>query len=518
MNGKILIQALVQMSGDELRIVYALLHKTNILGMITAKTKDFFSKETDHFYETLKIEMDKLKRFSDEELQVKLFTEMTKVLELPGVPYHSSSEIEMQGEAVMQAVHKAMLKEDKDYGKFVEAANDREIYQLIIHYQMQKVFSTFDSKFRELDEKKTTDFIKKIQTFLMELPEEKQLELKARLKLDELTTDAIRSALLIQGSVVVFSVIVEVAGFTAYTVLTSAMAATLALAGITWPFGFYTFAASLFSMLVNPLIILPLALGGGGLLLKHQNKSMKKKLLPVAILQMILPLVVQARIGEADFSSFITHWEKQAGRYYELVEKRTQYEAAIHDQEAEMKDYEEQREIHVQAMEAEKEKAKTYKMFIGSHIAAIPAEEGTPALQQGIEILATKEKEIAVIEQQKGENRERKGLWRTIGATIDNTKLNIRKNQLQKEIEEKQQELVEEVLLSEGNFMQNEREILMEHRMNAKKQREKALIYDEKVTVAKEKSKELKNRVKLVDEQIKQLQHEYYGLENMGKS
>lgn len=513
MNGKILIQALLQMSGDELRMVYALLHKTNILGMMTAKTKDLFSKETDHFNEALKTEMDKLKRFSDEELQVKLFTEMTKVLELPGMSYHSPSDMEKQGEAVIQAVHNGMLKEDKDYGKFVESANDREMYQLLIQFQMQKVFSTFDTRFRELDEKKTADFIKNIQHFLLELPEEKQQVLKSRLGIDELSAEAIRGAILTQGSVVVFSAIVEVAGFAAYTALTAAMTAAMTLAGITRPLGFYTFAASLFSVLVNPLILLPLALGGGGLLLKHQNKSIKKKLLPVAILQMTLPLVVQAQIGEVNYAPFITHWEKQAARYRELVEKRAQYETAILEQEAKKKEYEEQRESHVQLMESEKERVKTYKVFIGSRIAAMPVEERTFALQEGIEFLISKEKEMAAIEQQKGENRERKGLWRTIGATIDNTKLNIRRNQLQKEIEEKQQQLVEEALLSEGTFLQNERRSLVEHRVNAQKQREKAIVWDEKAAMATNQSKELKNRLKLVNEQMKQLQHDYYGLE-----
>ena len=178
MNGKMLVQALLQLSGDELRMVYALQLKTNILGMMTAKTKDFFSKETDHFNETLKTEMKKLQRFSDVELQVKLFTEMTRVLDLSGMHYHKPIEMEMQGEAIMQAVHAMMLKDDRDYMEFVESMNDREIYQLLIQYQMQKVFSTFDSKFRELDEKGAADFTEKIQDFLMELPEEKQLELK----------------------------------------------------------------------------------------------------------------------------------------------------------------------------------------------------------------------------------------------------------------------------------------------------------------------------------------------------
>ena len=60
MNGRVFAHALLQTTGEELRMVYALLFKTNIVGMMTAKTKDFFSKDTDHFNESLKDEVKKL--------------------------------------------------------------------------------------------------------------------------------------------------------------------------------------------------------------------------------------------------------------------------------------------------------------------------------------------------------------------------------------------------------------------------------------------------------------------------
>ncbi|MGM9951223.1 MAG: hypothetical protein ACI33P_13915 [Lysinibacillus sp.] len=488
MNGKMLAQALLQTRGEELRMAYALVLKTNIIGMMATKTKDFFSKESDHSNEALKAEMKKLERFSDEELQVKLFTEMTKILDLPGVRYDSPLEIEMQAEAIIQAVHAGMLKDDKDYETFVSSAEDREIYQLIIHHQMQKVFSIFDSKFRELDEKKATDFTKQMQGFLMDLPEEQQQELKGRLGIDELTAEVIRTAIVTQGAVVVFSAIVEVAGF----------------------------EAPLFSLLISPFVLIPLALGGGGLLLKPPTKSMKKKLLPVGILQLILPLFVRPRIGEVDFAPFIAHWKKQEARYRELVEKRNQHEEAILAKEAERKHHEERRESHVQMREAEQEKALVYKLFIGRHITTMPVEERTYAIQAGIDAITFKAEEMESLERQKEGNRARKGLWRTISATIDNTKLSVRKKQLQKEIEEKRDELVEEFLTIEGSFLQEERERLLSHRMNAAEQREKALIHDASATAAKEKAKELKNRLKIVNDQLKQLQSAYYGLEHIG--
>ena len=162
MNGRVFAHALLQTTGEELRMVYALLFKTNIVGMMTAKTKDFFSKDTDYFNESLKAEVKKLERYSDAELQVKLLAEMAQALELKGTRYNHIQDIESQSEAIVQAMHEQMLKDDKDYQAFIELADEQEAYQLLIQYQMQKLFSAFHEKFRELSEEQSTDFTEKI--------------------------------------------------------------------------------------------------------------------------------------------------------------------------------------------------------------------------------------------------------------------------------------------------------------------------------------------------------------------
>ena len=512
MNGGTFAHALLQTTGEELRMVYALVFKTNIVGMITAKTKGFFSQDTDHFNESLKDEVKKLGCYTDVELQVKLLTEMERALELKGVSYNHPQDIERQSEVIIQSLHKQMLKDDKDYASFIESVDEQEPYQLLVQYQMQKLFSAFHEKFRELSEEQSTDFTEKIKNLLIDLPLEKQHLLKQKLGIDELTNEAIRSAILMQGSVVVLSVIVEVAGFSAYTVLTTAIAATMALVGVTLPFGVYTFATTLFSMIVNPFILIPLALGGGGLLLKHQNKSLKKKLLPVGILQITLPIIAQNRVGEIDSAPFIEHWQKQVERYEELLTKRMEYKEAIVKKQAKITTYEENREHHVRLMEASKEKVKTYKAFISKHITMVPEQERTPILQQGIDWLISKEQELVALDEQKGENRGRKGLWNTITAQIDHTKIHVQKNRIQKEMDEKRCSLVERFLEIDSSVLQTERDCIHVHQASATTNRQKALVYDEQANAEKEKLKELKTRLKITNEQICALQDEYYGL------
>ena len=512
MNGRVFAHALLQTTGEELRMVYALLCKTNIIGMMTAKTKDFFSKDIDHFNELLKAEVTKLARYSDAEIQVKLLTEMARALELKGERYNNIQDIERQSEAIIRALHEQMLKDDKDYQAFIELADEQEAYQLLIQYQMQKLFSAFHEKFRELSEEQSTDFTEKIKKLLTDLPIEKQHLLKQKLGIDELTNKAIRSAILTQGSVVVLSAIVEMAGFSAYTTLTTAIATTLALFGVTLPFGVYTFATTLFSMIINPFILIPLALGGGGLLLKHQNKSLKKKLLPVGILQITLPIIAQNRIGQVDSSPFIEHWQKQVESYEELLTKHAEYKEAILEKQLQISRYEESREQYVREMKASKENVRTYKAYIGQHITIVPEHERTPILQQGIDWLISKEQELVALNEQKEENRGRKGLWDAIASQIDNTKIRVQKKQIQRDIDEKRSVLVELFLKMDSSVLQTERDCIQLHQANATTYREQALICDEQANTEMEKLKELKMRLKITNEQICALQDEYYSL------
>ena len=130
MDGRVFAHALLQTTGEELRAVYSLLFKTNIMSMMTAKTKDLFKKETDHFNESLQAEVKKLARYSDAELQVKLLTEMVRALELKGLNYHDIRDIESQSEAIVQALHEQMLKDDKEYKAFMELADEQETSDL----------------------------------------------------------------------------------------------------------------------------------------------------------------------------------------------------------------------------------------------------------------------------------------------------------------------------------------------------------------------------------------------------
>jgi hypothetical protein len=76
---------------------------------------------------------------------------------------------------------------------------------------------------------------------------------------------------------------VGLAGFAAYTSVTSFIAAAAGLIGLTLPFGAYTFATSALAFLSNPIIVGGAALIGGGVFVKRANRQMRDRLVPVMV-------------------------------------------------------------------------------------------------------------------------------------------------------------------------------------------------------------------------------------------
>ena len=114
MDGQLLANGVVRLKGNDLKLVYALLCKTNMGSLLTSKSKDLITKgDSDHFMKHLESEVQKLDSKSDEELQVDLFVEMTKLLNLRGLNYSLQKEIEDQSATIVDEVYDLFLKQNK---------------------------------------------------------------------------------------------------------------------------------------------------------------------------------------------------------------------------------------------------------------------------------------------------------------------------------------------------------------------------------------------------------------------
>ncbi|MEG0472913.1 MAG: hypothetical protein RR588_11310 [Solibacillus sp.] len=518
MDGKLLTSSIVHLKGQELRMIYSLLFKTNIVSLMSAKTKDLFNKNVDHFNASLEKEIEKLAHISDEALQIDLFLKLTEIYELKGSLYDSAHEIEQKCAQIIQSAHEEMLKDEKEYKEFVHSADDKSALQFMIHYQMQKVFSTFDGKFKEFNEKERNDFTEKIHQFLMELPTEKQAQLKEKLQIDELTNDTVRQIMVTQGSVTVLSIIVEVAGFTAYTSLTSAIATSMAIVGMTRPFGVYTFATTLLTLIINPFVLIPLALGGGGWLLTRQNKHLRKKLVPVVLLQMTLPLIVGVGHEEAEqqnLQAFISRWQHQREKQNELntQQHRLLKEIAFNEKNA--------RTLEKKASEISKDVTHLISEMEHLHrsfkqmLYSIQSDEQSTLYTSLLEISASKKEQIASLEVQMMSSSKQSGFWNTLTSAFDKNSLKSEIRSYEKEVEQTENQLVAEFLAMDCSILQPEQQryAAIQDRIS-ELNTERSDLSKSSISMRQDIAK-LEAELRDVKKELKEHQKRFYGLKDI---
>lgn len=308
MAGKSLAQGLMASSGDQLRLIYVLVMETGIFSMMANKTRDLFNKEVDHSQQQLDQEIAKLRDVDDNKLRLELFLHMTREFELAGSHYNTSYEIENKCGEVLQKAHAYQIRKDKDYSTFVSRNMHLPIENQLALYQMKSIFGSIGGELNNLTADEQDDFTDQIEKFIESLPLEQQEKIKEKLNIDAVTNSTIKRVMLTQGSAVLLSVIVEIAGFAAYTTLTSLIAGTAGLIGLTLPFGFYLTATSVLSVLTGPVGLLLMG-GASGMMMLTQSKKVKKTLLQMGIVQLMLPVLLDdSKVYEYD--TFIQEWSQ----------------------------------------------------------------------------------------------------------------------------------------------------------------------------------------------------------------
>ncbi|PIC70821.1 hypothetical protein CSV77_05785 [Sporosarcina sp. P16b] len=324
MSGKTLAQGLMASSGEQLRLIYVLVMETGIYNMIANKTKDFLDKDVDHSQRQLDQEIEKLIDVDDNTLRLELFLHMTKEFELAGSHYNTSYEIENKCGEVLQKAHTYQLKKDKSYTDFVSRNLHLSIDNQLALYQMQKIFKSIGGELKNLTADQQESFAGQIEKFIESLPIEQQEKIKEKLNIEAVTNSTITKVLATQGSAVLLAVIVEIAGFTAYTTLTSLIAGTASLIGLTLPFGFYMTATSVLSIITGPIGFILIG-GASSMMMLTQSKKVKKTLLQMGIVQLMLPVLLDNE-KVFTYDAFIQQWTIHYNKQNQLLDSISQYQ------------------------------------------------------------------------------------------------------------------------------------------------------------------------------------------------
>lgn len=518
MDGNVLANSLVSLKGTDLRLVYALLLKTNIGNLVSSKTKDVVSKfskeEIDHFTKHLESEVRDLREVEDHVLQVDLFLEMTRILNLRGTKYLLEKEVVEQSESIINEVHKELASKDKNFKRFIEKETDSTMLQQLIKYQMSKVFRELDDSFNDLDIKDQTQFAAQVNEFLHSLPEHKQEKIKDKLGINDLTDDVLRKTIATSGTSIVFAIIVEISGFAFYTTATSLVASFAGIFGLTLPFGVYTGLTSTIAIFANPLFLIPLLLGGGALFINHQNKSLKKKLLPIIVMQITLPYM-NNQTENVSFEMFLEEWNS---RYKVYQNMHSQLEAEISSKkniEEEVKGLKsEVQEINNRIIrevrQIKTDKDKMIKKLKASNLNDVQVNDAFEFNKQ--EYLRIN-KRINELNKNATEDNKNNSFFKKMEGKVSGLSTSINIISEEKKANHCLNRMIEDILQSNHSFMEHEREVIKE--LN-KKISELKQLKEEKLKYIEHLENMLKqNQTNQIKRSIKDLEKQNYGLEHL---
>jgi DNA repair exonuclease SbcCD ATPase subunit len=128
----------------------------------------------------------------------------------------------------------------------------------------------------------------------------------------------------------VFAIVVDIAGFAAYTTLSTLIAGLAGIFGVTLPFGFYVASSSVMAVVTSPIFILLLLTGGAVYIDRKQGAKLKERLIPIIIFQLVLTSYIESK--ETNYDEVIDHYSQKKEEYDKLVEEKRDYENKLNDE------------------------------------------------------------------------------------------------------------------------------------------------------------------------------------------
>lgn len=517
LDGQIFSHSLMALKGTDLRLVYALLMKTSIGNLLSSKTKDLFSKdEQDHFMKHLEEEVKNLEQIEDEVLQVNLFLEITKLLKIRGTKYLLEQEIEEQCAIIVHEVYEQYKRQDKQFRLFVEEKGNLSKLQQMIQFQMSKLFNELDSIFQSFSVEDQTKFAAQINEYIYNLSEEKQTQIKEKLGIDDLTDEILRKAIATSGTSSVFASIVEVSGFAFYTTATSLVVRFAELFGLTLPIGVYTGLTSTVAVLANPLFLIPILLGGGVVLVNYQNKSLKKKLLPITLVQTTLTFMSKGS-NAVTFEPFITEWKRRYDEYHQICDEIEKIEYELQVTSTQIEEYEIQINEYKTKIASKEAEIRTEKQRIKSDLkfADLDVLEVSAAFtrhKKKYQYVARKVKELKIAKDHLSTDS---GFFKKIGSKLKDLSTSLDIKEEEKRLEKLLDTMVMDVIVSTSAYQANAREKILTLEKDVKQLKDaKSKAMDQKQD-QKQILNSLKVNLRSNTQQMKQLEKEHYGLADL---
>jgi hypothetical protein len=445
-------EAVLSLEGDQLRLSYVLLHNTNLINLIVQQTKDTFSKGKDHFIKFLESEAEKISDKDEKELRLDLFLTLLKRLDIRGDRFDFKQEFDNKCDEIVEASY-AILLNNKEFAESVSKMEEDNSIKKMMLWQLEQMLQKLDkdlAKASSVDDSKKNDFRNSVFDYVDSLPIEQKKEIYEKLGLKDHSEKGF-NLLLSSSPGLVFSTIVQVLGFTAYTTLSSSVAAFAGLFGLTLPFGFYTGMSTFVAFATGPLAIF--ALAASGWMMFRNNEKVKKELIPIIIMQIAAPAFFGEKQDQLDsFESFSYTWSERYSSYKRFaIDLKASEEQQILIKSAMLK-----KQISIKEIN---EKIVKYNGDIESLKQNVKHRLESENLGLDLQKIYRENGErVSNLKDEKAKLESVKGFFKSIFSS-DIAQINQQLSTLQKENEELMGKMIEEVLTKDTNLFIHERNI-----------------------------------------------------------
>ena len=251
-----LARGLVGQKPDAIAYQLALWHRLKALRVLFTKLRSLIRRRTYDAESAIAAQIEPHAREyasqSPEANRVKLLTVIARQLGV-AIPMHASAaELDQVCTQISESAVSALRRTNKKFkGNTVED---------MVRFSMDGWFRGLGSKLGDLPEDEQEALVQKLVDSIRSMPSSQRRAVLKKLGTDQITAEIVRKAALSGTLGPAFVVAVEIAGFSAYTFATSALASIAGVVGITLPFGFYTTLTSFMAFFANPFLMVP-ALG-----------------------------------------------------------------------------------------------------------------------------------------------------------------------------------------------------------------------------------------------------------------
>ncbi|WP_252314214.1 hypothetical protein [Sinobaca sp. H24] len=333
MDGSSLCKGLISLKGHKLRLVYALLQRTNTIDLLISRGREALSPESeDAFGSHLEREISQLEQEDDALLQLDIFSELGRLMNITQSPLTSEDVFKEQADSILEHAYSYLEKQNKVFKQFAEVQKSGTKLDHMIHFIMLSLLDIIDTESREYSEEELEQSAEALHSYLEKLPDESKQKLAYQIGKPVSTTAEVKRIIRRSELSTLFSASTEIEGVSSYLGVKTLLPVLLKRKGVKVPFAEQTDTSYLTAAFASPFFFLPVILGNSFFSHGAQHFYFKKLLVPSTIVY--ISLLSSYADEEETCEPILEAWKKRMAFYQEELERAEQLKNKISSQEA----------------------------------------------------------------------------------------------------------------------------------------------------------------------------------------